>query len=184
MTVVNAIDRCLAGDRAAYEELVASHSDELVGILRALLGNLEDARDVAQEAFVRAYLNLHRFDTTRPFRPWLFRIGRNLAINHLKARARRPEGRTVREEIELTSETKSPSVAVLEDERRVAVERLLAQLRSQYRDVLVFRYMARLEYEQIASVMTVPVGTVKTWLNRAKASFRKLARGEEIFDEE
>jgi len=183
MTVVDAIDRCLAGDRAAYEELVLAHGDELVGILRAMLGNLDDARDVAQEAFVRAYSSLHRFDTRRPFRPWLFRIGRNLAINHLKARARRAESQTLRE-IELTSETKSPSANVLEGERRVAVERLLAQLRPQYRDVLVFGYMARLEYEQIATVMTIPVGTVKTWLNRAKASFRKLARGEELFDEE
>jgi len=182
--VADSIARCLAGDKAAYRHVVTAYGDQLVGVLRPLLGSLEDARDVAQETFVRAYVNLQRYDRSRPFRPWLFRIGRNLAYNHLNARRRRPEGQlhdrgaTVLGGLE--SETKSPMHAVVEGERRTAIDEVLALMRPQYREVLVLRYMAKLEYEQIATTMDVPVGTVKTWLNRAKSRFRELARGKEI----
>jgi RNA polymerase sigma-70 factor (ECF subfamily) len=184
MQVADAIARCLAGDKAAYQGVVAAHADQLVAILRPLVGSIDDARDLAQEAFVRAYVNLHRYDARRPFKPWLFRIARNLAYNHLSARKRRPEGRLdAHGETALgamKSETRSPMVAVLEGERREAVEQVLSEMRPQYREVLVLRYMGRLEYEQIAETMGIPVGTVKTWLNRAKARFRDLARGGEI----
>jgi RNA polymerase sigma-70 factor (ECF subfamily) len=187
MQDADAIARCLAGDASAYAALVAAHGDVLVGVLRALLGSLEDARDVAQETFVRAYQNLHRYDPACPFRPWLLRIGRNLALNQLIARRRRPEGRLHDRGDEVLEgladgsvETSSPHLAVVRDEARTAVEAVLAQLRPEYRDVLVLRYMARLEYEEIADALEVPVGTVKTWLHRAKAQFRALGERIEV----
>jgi len=192
MDVADAIARCLAGDASAYAAVVAAHGDTLVGVLRSLVGNVEDARDLAQETFVRAYRNLHRYDARRPFRPWLFRIGRNLAFNHLKARKRRPEGRLDDRGHETlaflssdaletgSAETNSPHRAVVQGEARSAIERVLAQLRPAYREVLVLRDMARLEYEESATTLEVPVGTVKTWLNRAKAQFRSLGEGIEV----
>jgi len=184
MQVADAVERCLNGDRAAYEQVVVAHGEQLVGVLLRLLGNVEDARDVAQEAFVRAYQNLHRYDRRRPFKPWLFQIARNLAHNHLKARGRRPEGKLLGDGenalCTVPSETSSPVQAVLADERRAAVDRVLGRLRPEYREVLVLRYVGRLEYEEIAAALRIPVGTVKTWLNRAKGQFRKLADGTEI----
>ena len=187
MQDAEAIALCLAGDASAYAALVAAHGDVLVGVLRSLLGNLEDARDLAQETFVRAYQNLHRYDRGRPFRPWLLRIGRNLALNQLTARRRRPEGRLDDRGQDVLdalpgggAETNSPHHAVVQDEARTAIEGVLAQLRPEYRDVLILRYMARLEYEEIAATLEVPVGTVKTWLNRAKAQFRALGEGIEV----
>lgn len=179
MEDADAIARCLAGDKAAYQRIVAAHADPLVGILKTIVGNVEDARDLAQETFVRAYRNLHTYDASRPFKPWLYRIGKNLAFNHLSAKKARPEGRLHGrgEEVlgDLQSEERSPMAGLLEDERRAAVDAVLAQMRPQYREVLVLRFMGRLEYEQIAETMEIPVGTVKTWLNRAKERFRQLA---------
>ena len=185
MELAHAIARCREGDEAAYEEIVAAHADRLVGVLYKLLGNVEDARDIAQETFVRAYFNLHRYDPRRPFEPWLYRIGRNLAYNHLKATSCRPLAvMDLNDEQALDSfesETKSPMDGVLESERRSTVNHVLLKLRPEFREVLTLRYMERLEYEEIAAKMTIPIGTVKTWLNRAKEQFRKYAEGSEIF---
>ncbi len=184
MEVSDAIAKCRAGDKLAYEEIVAAHADRLVSVLHKLLGNLEDARDIAQETFVRAYLNLHRYDTSRPFEPWLYRIGRNLAYNHLKATGCRPlsviDSDDSRIAETLPSETKSPVETVLDGERRDEVAKLLLNLRPEFREVLVLRYMERMEYEEIAVRMTIPIGTVKTWLNRAKEQFRKYAVRSEV----
>jgi RNA polymerase sigma-70 factor (ECF subfamily) len=185
MPLASAIERCVAGDRTAYAEVVAAHADGLVGLLRRLVGDLEDARDIAQETFVRAYQNLHRYDRRRPLKPWLFRIARNLAYNHLKARQRRAEARVAadggRQLERLESETPSPAAAVLQQERRSAVDQVLATMRPQFREVLLYRYMERLDYEEISAVMGIPTGTVKTWLFRAKEQFRARAAGREIF---
>ena len=185
MGVTHAITRCLAGDKAAYEEIVAAHGDRLVYVLSKLVGNIEDARDIAQETFVRAYLYLDRYDVRRPFEPWLYRIARNLAYNHLKARGRRAEG-SLEHDSEmrlntLVSETKSPEDDVLAHETRSEVDKVLLKMRGEFREVLMLRYMERMEYEEIAAAMAIPVGTVKTWLNRAKGQFRKLADGSDIF---
>lgn len=184
MQLDHAIERCIAGDKAAFETVVAAHADALVGLLRRLLGNAEDARDIAQDTFVRAYQNLHRYDPRRPLKPWLFRIARNLAYNHLKARQRRADAHAADDsEVRLArvaSPSPSPAAAVVQAERRSAVDEVLATLRPQFREVLLYRYMERLDYDEIAVVMGIPVGTVKTWLFRAKEQFRQQAAGREI----
>ncbi|MCI0481002.1 MAG: hypothetical protein L0213_05385, partial [Candidatus Dadabacteria bacterium] len=92
MEIAQAIARCLSGDKTAYEAVVNAHADKLVAVLSKVMGNIDDARDIAQETFVRAYLHLDKYDTNRPFEPWLYRIARNLAYNHLKLKGRRAEG--------------------------------------------------------------------------------------------
>lgn len=185
MGITQAIARCLAGDKAAYEEIVSAHADRLVCVLSKLVGNIEDARDIAQETFVRAYLYLDKYDFRRPFEPWLYRIARNLAYNHLKARSRRAEGSLEPDGDSrlnaMVSETKSPEDGVLAHERVSEVDKVLMKMRTEFREVLMLRYMERMEYEEISAAMSIPIGTVKTWLNRAKEQFRKLADGSDIF---
>jgi RNA polymerase sigma-70 factor (ECF subfamily) len=185
MQLAHAIERCLAGDASAYQQVVAAHAEGVFGLLRRLLGDAEDARDIAQETFVRAYQNLHRFDARRPLRPWLLRIARNLAYNHLKSRQRRAEARATGDgsaQLErIAAEQPSPASEVMARQRQSALDEVLAALRPEFREVLLYRYMERLDYQEIAEVMGVPVGTVKTWLHRAKSQFRELARGQEIF---
>lgn len=177
MGLTDAITRCRAGDRSAYREVVLACADRLVAVLFRILGNLEDARDVAQESFARAYANLDRFDLGKPFEPWLYRIARNLAYNHLEARGRRLEGRLPRAGDEALADVEGgddPGRGALEAEREERVRRLLDALRPQYREVLTLRYLARLEYREIAERMGVPIGTVRTWLRRAKSESRAL----------
>ena len=185
MELTQAIERSMAGDRGAYEHVVVAHTQAVVGLLRRLLGNLEDAREVAQDTFVRAYQNLHRYDPHRPLKPWLLRIARNLAYNHLRAQQRHPGAASLQPERtepdRLASETPSPISVVLQDEQRSAVDLILGSLRPEFREVLVYRYMERLDYDEIALVMGIPVGTVKTWRFRAKEQFRRQAEGREIF---
>ena len=175
----NAIAKCLAGDKAAYAAVVAAFADPLAALLRRLLGNEEDVRDVAQEAFMRAYVNLHRYDPARPFEPWLYRIARNLAYNHLQSRRRRRERplhqEEARRDMEPEARGAAPEAPLLERERKDRVRKLLLELRPEYREVLTLRYLARLEYEAVSERMGVPVGTVKTWLNRAKKALRHRA---------
>ncbi len=185
MGSMHAIARCRSGDRSAYTEVVAAHADRLVAVLFRILGNLEDARDVAQETFARAFLNLDRYDERRPFEPWLYRIGRNLAYNHIEAKGRRIEGRVERASESRLGEVESPDsppgdpIEAKEDRRQI--EQVLAELRPEYREVLTLRYMEKLEYGEIAARMGVPIGTVRTWLNRAKSQFREAASGKEWF---
>ena len=185
MGVTHAIARCLAGEKAAYEEIVSAHADRLVCVLSKLVGNVEDARDIAQETFVRAYLYLDKYDFRRPFEPWLYRIARNLAYNHLKAKGRRaegalePDGESRLDAME--SETKSPEDGVLAHERRSEVDKVLWKMRTEFREVLMLRYMERMEYGEISLALSIPIGTVKTWLNSAKEQFRKLSDGSDIF---
>ncbi len=185
MRVAEAIARCLHGDQAAYRVVVDTYADELVGFVARLVGNLEDGRDLGQEAFVRAYRNLHRYDPERPFKPWLFRLARNLAYSHLKATASRPDRRAsplIEEAISSPeSETQSPARAVWRSERRHAVDAVLSEMRPQFREVLLLRYMHHMDYEELAAAMGVPLGTVKTWLHRAKRQFRGRSKGLGVF---
>ena len=113
MDITRSIIKSQQGDKNAYSEVVSCYADRLVALLYKMLGNIEDARDIAQDTFIRAFLNLKRFDTSRPFEPWLYRIGRNLAYNHMKsAFQRRAKTFNPSENFELDEvegETKSPS---------------------------------------------------------------------------
>lgn len=168
-----------AGDKAAYGRVVAACADRLVAVLTRVVGNQEDARDIAQDTFVRIYRHLEKFDHTKPFEPWLYRVGRNLAYNHLRSVMRRREKLTdVGSDFlvdEMKSETKSPIDDVLDKERQYNIDGVLARMRPAFREVMTLRYMLKLEYDEIARRMEVPIGTIKTWLNRAKEQFRRLA---------
>ena len=182
MGLTDAIERCRDGDRSAYREVVLACADRLVAILYRILGDLEDARDVSQEAFARAYANLDRFELGRPFEPWLYRIARNLAYNHLEAKGRRLEGRVPRESeeaLEAVEGGEDPGRQAHEAEREERVRRLLEALRPNYREVMTLRYLARLEYREIAERMGIPIGTVRTWLRRAKSESRALVSRDE-----
>jgi RNA polymerase sigma-70 factor (ECF subfamily) len=169
------VARTLAGDPRGFDALMRRYHAPLRRLLRAMLRNPEDAEDLVQETFVRAYRFLHRFDPARPFGPWLMRIGANLGRNHLRRRALRAEvplEATAGEGDEpYEGEWLADRGTVVEIEGRQMVDRVrlaMAALPEELRAVLEMRVMAELSYREIADALGIPIGTVMSRLHRAR----------------
>jgi RNA polymerase sigma-70 factor (ECF subfamily) len=168
------IERCLAGDRSAFDGIVHRYQDGLFRHLLRLAGSPEQAEDLCQEAFIRFYRALARFHRGRSVAPLLFKIATNLW------RDGRPSPFTA-EPVELD---RNPSPHQVADE---AIQRLqqrdvveaLQELRSEYREVLSLRYDQGLSYREIAEATGASEGTVATWLHRAVGALRAALRQRE-----
>ncbi len=173
------IDRCLQGHVEAFGELVRRYQDRLYNALFRFLGNSEDARDVAQEAFLSAFRNLKKFRGRSQFFTWLYRIAWNHALD-LKRRAKNSWALPEAEGSAHPNEPQDRSVSASPDwhlQRREEDERLqqaLAKLSDEYRLVLILREMDELSYEEIAEVLDIPIGTVRSRLHRARLELRQL----------
>ncbi|MHB8418759.1 MAG: RNA polymerase sigma factor [Myxococcales bacterium] len=168
-----------AGDPEAFGRLVAQHERAVYALCLRWLGQPEEARDAAQEAFVRAFESRRSYDSALAFRPWLLRIARNHCLD-LRRRARiRPEAPG------LDAEADAPDRAALAAdegiERAQGQARLraaLARLPAEQREALVLFHQDELSYREIAAVLDVPLGTVMTWLHRARRRLRDELGGE------
>ncbi len=174
-----------SGDRAAFGRLVERHKNSVYGLCWRLLssqGGSEEARDAAQEAFLRAYSNLAAFDARQPFSAWVLRIARNHCIDLL--RRRRPTLALVPEtrgEEDATpgvfSEPADPFAkggedAVQEREAQRDLDAAIAALAPRYREVVALYHVQHKSYAEIAATLDVPLGTVMTWLHRARKELK------------
>ncbi len=152
-----------------YGELVQRYHVGLIIHCEGLVGDRDDAEDVAQEAFVKAYLDLKHFDSARArFSTWLYRIATNAAIDYLRKEKRR----VVVEDIEAIAAFTMP--AHIEEEQKQEVRKAVLNLvPPEYRQVIEAYYWDGKSYEQIADELQVPLGTVRTWLRRAKLQMRE-----------
>jgi RNA polymerase sigma-70 factor (ECF subfamily) len=132
-----------------------------------LLGNRHDAEDVTQEVFIRVFRSLRRWDSTRPFQPWVLGITANRCRTWLARSARRPAGVNYLEDTAADPRTNSASTDDAPELVR-ELNRALANLRPDYRTAFVLFHERGQSYEAIAEVLQRPVGTVKTWLHRAR----------------
>jgi RNA polymerase sigma-70 factor (ECF subfamily) len=168
------IERTLAGEPAAFGELVVRYQDRLFNSLVRLLGSAEDARDAVQEAFVQAFVKLDSFRGSSAFYTWLYRIAFNQAMSH--ARRQRPTRSLDEEQSERGREPvdgqPAPDARLQLGERARQVQRALAELSAEYREVIVLREMDGCKYEQIAEILELPVGTVRSRLFRARLELR------------
>jgi RNA polymerase sigma-70 factor (ECF subfamily) len=159
---VNLVRRCLRGETDAVQALVGRHQAEVYGLCCRLLGCRHDAEDVTQEVFLRVFRSLRGWDKSRPLKPWVMGIAVNRCRTWLAQRARRPEPVDYLQE---TAAGPAPDdSAELLDEIRQA----LAGLRLEYRTVFVLFHEQGQPYEEIAEALGRPVGTIKTWLHRAR----------------
>ena len=158
------VEALRAGDSQAPALFVERFQGVVFGLCLRMLGHRHDAEDVMQETFVRALRGLNGFDLQRPVRPWLLGIAANRCRTALSQRARRP-GLT-----EVNDDPVDPRGQLADpDDLAGELERALGRLRPEYRIVFALFYEQNLAYEEIASVVARPVGTVKTWLHRARA---------------
>jgi RNA polymerase sigma-70 factor (ECF subfamily) len=162
----------LAGDTAAYGRLVGLYQDRLYNSLLRVVG--EDADDIVQDAFVQAYLKLSSFRGSSAFYTWLYRIAFNLAMSH----ARRVRKTTSLDGLkdgwgsEPTDNQPAPDAGLARREDVELVQSALAELNTEYRTILVLREIDGCRYDEIAEILDLPVGTVRSRLFRARLALR------------
>lgn len=172
------IRAALAGNPDAFGRLVARYQDRLFHAMVHISGTPEDARDSVQDAFVQAFLKLESFRGDSAFYTWVYRIAFNLAAS--RRRRTRPSlsldddapGRA----LQVPASTGAPSGRLEQQEQAEQVRTALAGLDEEYRTVLVLREMDELSYEEIAEILDMPIGTVRSRLHRARGQLRELLK--------
>ena len=172
----------IEGQPGRFELLVQRHSQELFRFLARFTGNAASAEDVVQDAFLQVHLAAASFDLSRRFKPWLFTIAANKARDLLRSKSRRPEvpldahvgagndeGQRFLDLI--ADDSVVPSGKLEEDEQRRLVRSVLEGMPDHLREVLVLSYYHRFPYKEIADILEVPLGTVKSRLHAAVAHF-------------
>jgi RNA polymerase sigma-70 factor, ECF subfamily len=172
------VEQSLRGDRNAYGELVRLHYPGVVQVVYRLCGDAGLAEDMAQETFLRAWINLPSFHLQSSLRNWLYRIAVNAALDVLR---RRPEEALEDEAAEmLIDQAAGPETALIEKERMTLLQQAMRSLPEAARSVLVLREYGGLSYHEMASVLDVPVGTVMSRLNYARNRLRELLKAQHL----
>ena len=186
------IQRVLNGDHEAFAKLMDLHEKQVYNLCLRMCGNAEDAKDLAQEAFIKAWQGLKFYKFESAFSTWLYRLTSNVCIDFLRKQKRRPAvSLTVQNEdeaemeLEVPDQEPLPEEQVIYREQKQAVAAAMEQLDGEFRMVLTLRVINGLPYEQIAEVMNMKVGTVKSRLARARLKLRKilLKTGNNLFSE-
>lgn len=171
------IAKALGGQTAALGELLSRYQDRVYNTVLRLLGNAEDARDVCQDAFLHAFQALESFKGEAKFSTWLFRIAINAAISHkrkhkITLRLQRETGEYSHEPAD-ASRTNRPefNLELAEEEKRL--QSSLNRLTEEHRTVLVMKDLEDMKYEEIAEILSIPIGTVRSRLHRARLELRE-----------
>ncbi|MGG1516978.1 sigma-70 family RNA polymerase sigma factor [Paenibacillus oryzisoli] len=167
------IRRAKHGEKEAYAQLVRDFKDPVYRYALGMLNDRQDAEDVAQEAFVKAYYSLSGLESEFAFSAWLFQIVSNLAKNRLKKRIREHD---YREDANDSMIDRGP----LDPSERLSIEEALAQLSLEHREVILLHDVQGYRYEEIAQITNIPLGTVKSRLFAARTALRKELRKEEL----
>lgn len=176
---------CLKSDERAARELVERFERPVFSIVYRMVRDRELAEDLTQEVFVRTFNNLGRYDRSYKFSSWLFKIAYNLTVDHLRKKRVKtismhgsPDAVTTdRQEatsLTLESEEESPEEVVEARELAGTLEDAIARLRPEYRTAILLRHVEDRPYEEIAEIMDVPLGTVKTYIFRARRELRDM----------
>jgi RNA polymerase sigma-70 factor (ECF subfamily) len=175
MDLETLLHRCRKGDELAWEALVRRYQAQVMGLTRHYLHNEEDARDAAQDVFIRVYRRLETAPDADRFWPWLCRVTRNLSLDRIRRRRARPpaEDLLVDDAVALSSGDPTPEEAFESEDRRQLVRRAMDTLGELSREVLLLREISGLRESEVAAMLEVPVGTVKSRANRARVELAR-----------
>jgi RNA polymerase sigma-70 factor (ECF subfamily) len=166
------IDECLAGHAEAFGDLIKPYQDRLYNTLFRILGSREDAAETLQDALIRAYRRLSSFHHDSSFYTWLYRVAVNLALT--RRQNRRENTRSLSEKTnEVIAENTRPGQNLEADERRQLIEKALAGVPEVFRVALVLKEIEGMKYEEIAQILNLPIGTVRSRLHRARQEMRQ-----------
>lgn len=171
----------LAGEELAFDVLVERYQTRLLNFIYRTIGDREKAEDLVQEVYIRVYRHLHRFDPSKKFSTWIYTIASNLAKNELRNRSRNPlvlfqavrdkMGDDEERPLDFEDAAARPDDAFHKRYLQESVEAAVSTLPAHHRDVFILRELEGKSYEEIAEITGVNLGTVKSRLNRARASF-------------
>jgi RNA polymerase sigma-70 factor (ECF subfamily) len=174
----------IEGDEAAFSEIVSRYKNGLYAFLRMFLNRRELVEDIFQETFLQLFNSRESFDTSRPLRPWLFTIAANKAKDALRKWQRKnaiPIGTMMDSEDlsfddmlnSVTSDKTMPFEQLQKEETAQRVRRIISDMPENLREILVFAYFNRFSYKQMAEILSIPIGTVKSRLHTAVGRFAK-----------
>lgn len=183
------VELCRGGQTEAFGALVCRYQDRLYPTILRLIGSSEDAEDVLQDAFVRAFERLDQFHGDSSFYTWIYRIAVNLALSGYRRRQVRVPLKRSRtgsvpgasEPADLSAEA-DPTISLERAEREKIVENALERLGPEHRAVVILKDFDGHRYEEISAILDIPVGTVRSRLHRARCELRELLR--DLVDEE
>lgn len=179
------VERCLSGDDAAWEELVRVHSRRIYGLCYRFTGKDSEAQDLTQEVFLRVYRSLGSFRSSEgSFSTWLARLTRNLLIDHYRRTRNERVTDSIEEQLpgsegrteEKFRSTSRPDSVVAGREAGELLQAALSRLSPELRETIILRDLQEMEYREIADVLSIPEGTVKSRLNRGRAELARLLK--------
>ena len=169
------VNKVLRGDVNAFEKLVVEYEKNVYAIAQRMTGNPEDAADMTQETFIKAYNSLSSFRGDSKFSVWLYRIANNVCLDFLRSKNRRPTVSLSAEDddgeetqLDIADESQSPELLLESSLTRDAVRRGLDSLPPDYKQILLLREIQGLSYEEIAAALGIESGTVKSRIFRAR----------------
>lgn len=176
------VQKCISGDREAFRPLVEAYQQTLFTTIIRMVHDPETARDITQEAFVKAYTKLNTFDTRYPFRIWLTKIAVNTAIDFL--RKFKPQNISIDApvdadesqelKLQLPDPKMSPQETIEQAETSSLVRKAVMELDPKLKAVIVLRHFEEMDYEQIAEILRIPLGSVKNRLFRAREKLHQV----------
>ena len=173
--------RVLKGDLDAYEAIIQDHQASVFNVCYRILGNRQEAEDLTQEAFIRAYQKLSRYDPSRPFGPWMRTLAANLCYNHIKkARLERVPLEDEKDQLKDNPSNDPENLLELSQEHRVLYQALW-KLPDNQRIALELRHFQGLSYQDMAETLNLPLNTVRSHLYRGRQRLAEILK-EEVYE--
>jgi RNA polymerase sigma-70 factor (ECF subfamily) len=180
------VSRCLSGDETAWEELVREHTRQVYGLCFRFTNSGQEAQDLTQEVFLRVFRTIKTFRSAEgSFHTWLARVTRNLLIDHYRRTRQERVTDSIEEQLPMMMEegaaaSARPDQAVAGREASEILQATLQKLSPDLREAVILRDLQEMEYREIAQVLAIPEGTVKSRINRGRAELARLLRKQKL----
>jgi RNA polymerase sigma-70 factor, ECF subfamily len=173
------IKKAISGREDGFEELVRRYQKPITGYVFRIVGDYDSSLDVTQEVFIKVYNSLHRYSSDYKFSTWLYRIAHNAAIDHLRrnsvnAQSLETENADGTYQLQIESPAPSPEKDREVSEWRTEIGQVIKRLPDAYKELILLRHASDLSYDEIAEVTSLPLGTVKNRLFRAREMMRQI----------
>lgn len=172
------IEEVRAGNMQAFTKIIDKYKNQLFATVLRMTKNPEDAQDLVQEAFIKVYEQLNKYDFKGSFSSWLYRVTINHCLDELRKKRYQVEHITFNEKGIESSEENEPEIVFLKKEKSRQLEKLIASLPEDERMIILLRYANERSYEEISELLHIPLSTVRNKLHRAKKKLRKIVQAE------